>query len=79
MLCLFPGIHFSGNHFPHFPMFGQHEENWSEEIEFQSTEKKKSLHARKVFFFPYYKENTFLFLKRALTSNDCKGLIWWGQ
>jgi len=41
--------------------------------------KKKSLHARKVFFFPYSKENTFLFLKRALTSNDCKGLIWWGQ
>jgi len=41
--------------------------------------KKKSLHARKVFSFPYSKENTFLFSKRALTSNDCKGLIWWGQ
>jgi len=37
---------------------------------------KKSLHARKVFSFPYSKENTFLFSKRALTSNDCKGLIW---
>jgi hypothetical protein len=59
-------------------MFGKHEEKWSKETEF-SQWKKKSLHARKVFSFPYSKENTFLFSKRALTSNDCKGLIWWGQ
>ena len=28
MPCLFPGIHFPGNYFPHFPMFGKHKEKW---------------------------------------------------
>jgi hypothetical protein len=39
MPCLFPGIHFPGNHFPHFPMFGKHKENQSKETQFQSTKK----------------------------------------
>jgi len=67
MPYLFPGIHFPGNYFPHFPMFDKHEKNWSKKIEFRS-KKKISLHARKVFSFPHSKENTFLFSKRALTD-----------
>jgi hypothetical protein len=27
MPCLFPGIHFPGNHFPYFPMFDNYKEN----------------------------------------------------
>ena len=41
MPCLFPGIYFPGNHFPHFPMFDKHKENQSKETQFQSTEKIK--------------------------------------
>ena len=41
MPCLFSGIHFSRNHFPHFPMFDKHKENRSKETQFQSTEKIK--------------------------------------
>jgi hypothetical protein len=76
MPCLFPGIHFSGNHFSHFPMFCKHKKNWSKETEFGQWKKKKPSCQESVFL---RKENTFLFSKRALTSNDCKGLIWWGQ
>jgi len=32
MPCLFLGIHFSGNHFLHFPMFGKHKESWSRKL-----------------------------------------------
>ena len=35
-LCLFPGIHFPGNHFPHFPVFVCLLESWSTENTFQS-------------------------------------------
>ena len=32
MPCLFSGIYFSGNHFPHFSMFGKHKESWSRKM-----------------------------------------------
>ena len=60
MPCLFLGIHFPGNHFPHFPMFGKQKENGSKETQFQSTGKIKR-ESRKVFSFLYSKENTFPF------------------
>jgi hypothetical protein len=41
-------------------MFGEHKENWSKETQFWSKENKR-LYDRKVFSFPYSKENTFLF------------------
>jgi len=58
MPCLFPEKWISGNHFPHFSMFGEHKENESKKTQFWSKEKKK-LYERKVFSFPYSKENTF--------------------
>ena len=35
-LCLFPGIHFPGNHFLNFPVFVCLPESWSTENTFQS-------------------------------------------
>jgi hypothetical protein len=39
-------------------MFGEHKENESKETQFWSKVKKK-LYERKMFSFPYSKENTF--------------------
>ena len=36
--CLFPGIHFPGNHFSNFPVFVCHQESWLTENTFRSTE-----------------------------------------
>jgi hypothetical protein len=32
MPCLFPEIHFPGNHFPYFSMFDKHKESWLKKL-----------------------------------------------
>jgi len=73
--CLFPGIHFPGNHFPYFPMFGKHKENWSKKLN-SGQRKKKAFMSGKCF--------PFLILRKTLSFSQnvhwsTKGLIWWGQ
>jgi hypothetical protein len=56
---LFPGIHFPGNHFPHFPMFGNYMESESKESKFWSTEN-VNFNSRKVLS-PFYSWKTLSF------------------
>jgi len=49
MPCLFLGIHFPGNHFPHFPIFDKYKENWSKKTQFPVNEKNKALGPESVF------------------------------
>jgi len=58
MPCLFLGKWIPGNHFPHFPMFGE-KNNWSKETQFWSKENKR-LYVRKVFSFLFNKTCTVL-------------------
>jgi hypothetical protein len=71
MPCLFPGIHFPGNQYSHFSMFGKHKESWSKESEFQS-KKKKGFMAGKCFPFLILRKTLsffFLLTKHALSQN----------
>jgi hypothetical protein len=56
---LFPGIHFPGNHFPHFLMFGNYMESESKESKFWSTEN-VNFNSRKVLS-PFYSWKTLSF------------------
>jgi hypothetical protein len=58
MPCLFLGIHFPENHFPHFLV---NIRKLAKKNEFR-LKKKLMLYDRNVFFFSYHKENTFLCL-----------------
>jgi hypothetical protein len=70
MPCLFLEIHFPENHFPHFPMFGEHKENWSKETQFRQR-KKRGFMAGKCFpFLILRKTLSFsLLTKHALSQN----------
>jgi len=70
---LFPGIHFPGNHFPNFPVFVCHQESWSTENTFRSTEtlsgQRKTLSSQRKIWFRF-QESVFPFSCVCFPESD---------